>query len=91
MRQSLIDTVTIVCSLYGKFTELSSCGLRKNGRILLAATTYEPRLRTGHRPGLPIRYAKPPLAPFQQKLPNRESAEKFPDLRHVSHASLLVW
>jgi hypothetical protein len=45
MRASLIDTVTILCDLYGELTELSSCGLRKSGRIFLAVITFEPRLR----------------------------------------------
>jgi hypothetical protein len=53
MRASLIDTVTILCDLYGELTELSSCGLRKSGRILLAATTFEPRLRSPYFLGGP--------------------------------------
>jgi hypothetical protein len=40
------DAVTILCSLERESTELSSCELRKSGRNILAATIFEPRLRT---------------------------------------------
>jgi hypothetical protein len=45
MRATLIDTVTMLYKLYGELTELISGGLRKSGRILLAAGGWQAFLK----------------------------------------------
>jgi hypothetical protein len=46
IRVSLISIVTVAHKTYGRATEISSCGLPRCGRILLAATTFDARLRS---------------------------------------------
>jgi hypothetical protein len=46
IRVSLISIVPVAHKMYGRATETSSCGLPRCGRILLAATTFDARLRT---------------------------------------------
>jgi hypothetical protein len=45
IRVSLINIVTVAHKMYGRDTEISSCGLPRCGRILLAAATFDARLR----------------------------------------------
>jgi hypothetical protein len=52
MRLSLINIGRLLHKLYRELTELSSCGLRKSGRIILAEDTFAPRLRTYSVPAI---------------------------------------